>query len=134
MIRFLSTADVLNVAQDILGDGAVGVRDIGLLESAVLRPQTTVFGEDAYPSLLEKAAALLHSLASNHALLDGNKRTALVSTLLFLQANGVDAGQLDEDDGLALVLEVAQGLSDVDEIAVRLRDLVHGGNVESTTR
>ena len=68
--------------------GDVGVRDHGLLQSALGRPQATAFGSDAYPELEEKAAALLHSLANNHALVDGNKRLALAGTIAFLGVNG----------------------------------------------
>ena len=125
MTRYLSTGDVLAVAEDLLGSGAARIRDVGLLQSAVARPQTTVFGADAYPSLMGKAAALLHSLAANHALVDGNKRTALVSTLLFLEINEVHSGHLDEDSGEALVLAVARGqMTDADEIAARLSELI----------
>jgi death-on-curing protein len=95
----------------------VVVRDVGLLESALARPQTTVFGEDAYPTLHLKAAALLHSLARNHALVDGNKRLAWAATAVFLGINGhrVVACQ---DDVVDFVLSVASGeLTDVDKIA-----------------
>lgn len=126
MTRYLSTTDVIAVAEDLLGAGAERIRDVGLLQSAVARPQTTVFATDAYPSVMGKAAALLHSLAANHALVDGNKRTALVCTLLFLEINEVHSGHLDEDSGESLVLAVARGqLTDADEIAVRLHQLVH---------
>jgi death-on-curing protein len=92
------------------------LRDFGLLESAVLRPQATAFGTDAYPTLHEKAAALLHSLARNHPFLDGNKRTAWAVTWVFYEINGhtlvVDDGQI-----VGLVVDVAEGLKDVPAIA-----------------
>ena len=87
MIDYLTLDDVLAAAEAHLGDPAE-VGDYGLLESAVARPQATVFGEDAYPTIHEKAAALLQSLAANHPLLDGNERTAFVATALFYGLNG----------------------------------------------
>ena len=105
--------------------GDLAVRDLGLLESALARPQTSVFGEDAYPSFHQKAAALLHSLVSNDALLDGNKRVAFAATRVFARLNGYTTDPGDEDAWFDLVLAVAQGkLSEVSEIAERLRDLL----------
>src|SRR3546814_18487190 len=73
------------------------VRDWGLLASALARPKALVFGEAAYPGLNGKAAALLHSLITNHALVDGNKRLGLVAVLLFYGMNGCDlTGTEDE--------------------------------------
>jgi death-on-curing protein len=96
------------------------VRDYGLLESALARPQTTVFGADAYPDLLTKAAALLHSLARNHALVDGNKRLAWLATYVFLDINGRRVTVTD-DEVVELVLAVAASeLDDVAAIAERL--------------
>ena len=85
---FLDLEALLHVAHRTLG-AEPEVRDHGLLESALARPQATAFGEDAYPTIHEKAAALLHSLARNHALVDGNKRLALAGTLAFLGMNGL---------------------------------------------
>jgi len=73
-IDYLELADILKLGREIIAD--FRVREIGLLESAVARPKTSVFGEDAYLSFAEKTAALLHSIARNHALIDGNKRLA----------------------------------------------------------
>jgi death on curing protein len=118
--RFLSLDDLLRIADAAAGVEVV-VRDVGLLESALGRPRATVFGDDAYPDLHTKAAALLHSLARNHALVDGNKRLAWAATAVFLGINGhrVDAGN---DDVVELVIAVAAGeLSDVVAIAERLR-------------
>ena len=84
---YLTLPELMHVAERTLGPD-VPVRDHGLLVSALARPQATAFGEDAYPSLEEKAAALLHSLARNHALVDGNKRLALAATIAFLGLNG----------------------------------------------
>lgn len=99
--------------------GAGPVRDPGLLESAVARPRTTVFGEDAYPTLAGKAAALLHSICRNHALVDGNKRLAWLAAVSFLGLNGFDVA-LEDDDAFELVMGVAEGRMDVEEIASAL--------------
>jgi death-on-curing protein len=117
--RYLSLEDLLRIA-DAAVEGDVVVRDIGLLESALGRPRATVFGADAYPSLHLKAAALLHSLARNHALVDGNKRLAWAASAVFLGINGhrVVTGQ---DDVVDLVLGVAAGTpDDLEKIAAML--------------
>jgi death on curing protein len=114
----LDLDDLLHVAARTLGD--VEVRDIGLLESALARPRSTAFGADAYPSIHGKAAALLHSLARNHALVDGNKRLALSATIAFLGLNGLRL-TLSNDEAYDLVIAVAAGgLDDVEQIAARL--------------
>lgn len=126
MIRYLTVEDVLLVGEAAFG-GPVTARDFGLLDSACHRPSTTVFGADAYPSLLEKAAALLHSLTANHALIDGNKRTAWLSTVVFLRDNGAELTVEDSYDGPAarLVLSIADGtLREVAEIARALAPMV----------
>ena len=115
---YLDLDDLLHIGRRTLG--AVEVRDIGLLESALARPQASAFGDDAYPGLLEKAAALLHSLARNHALVDGNKRLALAGTLAFLGMNGRRL-TLDNNGAYDLVIAVATGeLDDVASIAAQL--------------
>ncbi len=119
MIRYLSLDDLLRIARAAIAAEVV-VRDAGLLESALARPRTTVFGDDAYPGLHLKAAALLHSLARNHPLLDGNKRLAWAATAVFLGINGhrVVAGQ---DEVVDLVIAVAAGsLQDLEKIAEEL--------------
>lgn len=117
---FLTPAELLHVAERALA-AEPPVRDHGLLESAVARPQTTVLGSDAYPTLELKAAALLHSLARNHALVDGNKRLALAGTIAFLGVNGRRL-ELTNDEAYALIMAVSAGeLEAVEEIAARLR-------------
>jgi death-on-curing protein len=112
---YLTLAELLHVAERTLGE--VLVRDHGLLESALARPGTTLFGTDGYPSIEEKGAALLHSLARNHALVDGNKRLALAGTLAFLGINGRRL-TLSNDEAYELVMNVATGeLDDVAAIA-----------------
>jgi death-on-curing protein len=112
--------EVLRVAERILG-ADVKVRDHGLLESALARAQATAFGRDAYPTLEEKAAALLHSVARNHALVDGNKRLALGGLIAFYGLNGRRL-TLTNDAAYDLVMAVAAGaLDDVTDIADVLR-------------
>lgn len=124
MIDYLTLDDVLAAAEAHLGHPAE-VGDYGLLESAVARPQATVFGEDAYPTIHEKAAALLQSLAANHPLLDGNKRTAFVATALFYGLNGHHVPGSAEDEFFDLVIAVATGgLDTVSKIAKRLSLIV----------
>lgn len=110
---YLTLAELTHIADRVLGSD-VGVRDHGLLQSALARPQATVFGSDAYPELEEKAAAMLHSLARNHALVDGNKRLALAATIAFLGING-RRFTLTNDEAYELVIGIAAG--ELDEIA-----------------
>jgi death on curing protein len=115
---YLTLPELLHVAQRTLDE--VPVRDHGLLESAVARPQTTVFGRDAYDTVEEKAAALLHSIARNHALVDGNKRLALAGAIAFPGMNGRRL-TLTNDEAYDLVMAVATGeLDEVGAIAARL--------------
>ena len=115
---YLTLPELLHVAERVLDK--VMVRDHGLLESALGRPQATVFGADAYPSLDAKAAALLHSLARSHALVDGNKRLALGALIAFHGLNGRRL-TLTNDAAYDLVIKVATGqLDTVDDIAAIL--------------
>lgn len=117
---YLSLAELMHVAKRTLG-GEVPVRDHGLLQAALARPQASAFEGDAYPSLEEKAAALLHSLARHHALADGNKRLALAATLAFLGINGVRL-TLTNEEAYELVMAVAAGqLEDIPQLAVRIK-------------
>ena len=120
-VRYLDLDDVL-VIVEIAGLGPV--RDVGLLGSAVVRPQQSAFGEDAYPTLWEKAAALVHSVANNHALVDGNKRLAWITTRTFLRLNGEAERLLATDAIVQFVLDVVTGNMTITEIAERLRALV----------
>jgi len=114
--QYLSLEDLLDLANAL---GAGPVRDLGLLDSACHRPQAGFFGQEAYPTLAGKAAALMHSLACNHALVDGNKRLALLATAVFLRINGCRL-DLTDDEAFDLTLSVAAGLLDADGIARRL--------------
>jgi len=121
--EYLTLDDVLAAAEAHLGRPAE-IGDYGLLESAVARPQATVFGEDAYPTLHEKAAALLQSLATNHALIDGNKRTAFVATALFYELNGRRVRASAQDELFDLMIDVAtRAVETVGDIALRLAGL-----------
>ena len=114
-MRHLTLALLLQVAERTLDE--VLVRDIGLLESAVARPQATVFGTDAYPTLDLKAAALVHSTAKNHALIDGNKRLALAGLIAFYGLNGRRL-TFDNDQAYDFIMHIAAGeLDDVESIA-----------------
>jgi death on curing protein len=118
-VIYLTLPELLRIAQRVLG-AEPPVRDIGLLESALARPQATAFGADAYPDLDAKAAALLHSLARIHALADGNKRVALAGVIAFYGVNGRRL-TLTNDEAYELVMAVADGtLDDVEELAGRL--------------
>lgn len=103
--EYLTLEDVLSLIEDL----RVGpVRDIGLLDSAVHRPQVSVFGEDAYPGIDDKAAVLLESLVRNHALVDGNKRIGWLATVVFYGLNGITLDAPD-DDAYDLVIALASG-------------------------
>jgi death-on-curing protein len=118
-VIYLDLEDLLHIAERTIGN--VEVRDLGLLESAAARPQASAFGEDAYPSVLEKAAALVHSIARNHALVDGNKRLALAGGIAFLGINGLRL-TMSNDEAYDLIIGIATGeLDDVHEIAETLR-------------
>ena len=117
---YLTIEDLLIVANRVI-DGEVLLRDAGLLESAAARPQTTIFGEDAYPNVHAKAAALLLSICKNHALIDGNKRLALAGTIVMLGVNGWTL-TLTNDEAYDLVISVASGeLNEVADVAEQLR-------------
>jgi death-on-curing protein len=114
VVDHLTVEDLLEVAAGIV-DG-VQVRDLGLLASAAARPRTTVFGADAYPTFADKVAALMHSLARNHPLVDGNKRLAWAAGRVMCLLNGFDL-QLEVDDAEALVVAIAAGEIEVPDIA-----------------
>jgi len=119
-VIYLTLAELLQVAERAIA-GDVVVRDAGLLDSALARPQASAFGADAYETLEEKAAALLHSLARNHALVDGNKRLALAGLIAFLGVNGRRL-TLTNDQAYDLIVAVASGaVDDVAMITGRIR-------------
>jgi death on curing protein len=117
-VIYLDVEDLLHIAERTIG--SVEVRDLGLLESSAARPQASAFGDDAYPSILEKAAALIHSIARNHALVDGNKRLALAGGIAFLGVNGLRL-TMSNDEAYDLIIVIATGqVDDVHDIAEAL--------------
>lgn len=113
-MRYLTASDVVLVNQQEIGPDLLA--DFGLLEAAVLRPQQSVFGSDAYPDIHSKAAAMMHSLIRNHPFVDGNKRTGVLSVIVFYNLNGHSV-EADQEDVIALALDVAEGQIDVEGIA-----------------
>lgn len=116
MIEYLTLDDVLALVEDL---GVGPIRDIGLLDSAVHRPQVTVFGADAYPGIDAKVAVLLESLVRNHALIDGNKRIGWLATVVFYGLNGVTL-EAPDDDAYDLVIAIASGLATYEQAAAQL--------------
>jgi death on curing protein len=116
-VDYLSVEDLVEIAAGILP--TVSIRDAGLLASAAARPQTTLLGRDAYPSFAEKAAALMHSVARNHPLLDGNKRLAWAATRIFCLLNGRDLA-FTVDEAEALVVATAAGELEPPQLAAQL--------------
>lgn len=122
MTSFPVTDDILALAGAMLP--VVELRDGGLLHAAVLRSQTSVFGEDAYPDLWEKAAALMHSIVLGHPLVDGNKRLGWAAAVAFLEDNGEVLDYRDVDEAEELIIALAKGESDdIPELARHLRNL-----------
>ncbi len=117
-IDYLSVEDLLEIAAGVMEE--VAIRDVGLLAAAAGRPQVTVFGDDAYPTFPDKAAALLHSLVRNHALVDGNKRLAWSAARVFCLLNGHDL-TYTVDEAEHLMLSAASGQLDVPEISAWLK-------------
>lgn len=116
MTQHLTTEDLLGLAEDL---GVGPVRDLGLLEAAAHRPTTALWGREAYPSLDEKAAALLESLVRNHPLVDGNKRLGWLATVVFFDLNDVWI-EAPDDDAYDLVIAVASGRSTLQHSAEML--------------
>ena len=112
MITYVELSDALEVIQKL----GFFVKDVGLLDSALPRPRTTVFGEDAYPSLPIKAAAMSHSIIKNHALVDGNKRTTWALMVAFLFLNDFKHN-FTADEGYDWTLALATDAITIDEAA-----------------
>ncbi len=117
-VEYLDVEDLLAMTRRL---GAGPVRDLGLLESSAARPRTTVFGQDAYPSIWEKAASLLHSIVRNHPLVDGNKRLAWLAADVLLRINGVQV-EMDDDEVFDLVMASAKGDLGIADIARALQE------------
>ena len=113
-MNLLSVEDVILINEEIIGRN--GLRDRSVLESAVARPLASAFGSDAYPTILEKIAALAHSLILNHPFVDGNKRTATAATIISLNRNGLEE-TWTEADAHRFIVEIAEGKHAVAAIA-----------------
>lgn len=120
--EYLDTEDLVELARRLLGE-PVPLRDIGLLGAAAARPQASAFGEDAYPDVWAKAAALLHSAVSNHPPVDGNKRLGWLAAAVFLELNDAGVSAAANDDVYDLVMAVVRGDMSIDGIAAALRGM-----------
>lgn len=122
-VEYLDLDDLIDLARALLGDPPP-IRDVGLLGSAAARPQATAFGQDAYPDVITKAAALLQSIVNNHALVDGNKRLGWLATAVFLELNGFNASKISNDDVHDLVIWIASTNASLEDITIRLSRLL----------
>jgi death-on-curing protein len=116
-VEHLPVEDLLLIAETI---GAGPVRDVGLLDGAAHRPQATAFGEEAYPTIHGKAAALLEAVLRNHALVDGNKRLGWAAAVVFYDLNGLDLDPPGVDEAVELVVAVAAGHLELGKLSERL--------------
>jgi len=121
-VEYLTVNEVLLLHARLIQrtGGSRGVRDVGLLESALARPRSTFDGVDLHPDLWTKAASLMHSLALNHSFVDGNKRTAVTATGIFVELNGFKL-TASNDRVLDFTRQVTAGGMELDEIATWLR-------------
>ncbi len=117
-MEHLTVEDLLSIAEEVLG--APAVRDIGLLAAAAHRPQASAFGKDAYPTIHEKAAALLEAVVRNHALVDGNKRLAWAAAVVFYDLNGLDLDPSSVDEAVELVVAAAGGQTGLSKLIEHL--------------
>jgi len=122
-VAYLDVEDLLYLAGRLLGSPPP-VREVGMLGAAVARPQTTVFGDEAYPDLWTKAAALLQSIVKGHPLVDGNKRLGWLATATFLEINGVTVTGIANEDVYRFVMGVAAGNDDVAQLLDQLKRLL----------
>ena len=116
--RYLNVVEMIIINEELIGKHSQ-LRDVDLLEAAVLRPQSSAFGEDAYPTLIEKAAALFHSLSRNHAFVDGNKRTSTVALIVFLRLNGYHV-TWEPAEALEKILAMATGAHNLEDLTAWL--------------
>jgi len=121
-VSYLTLEELLIIHEDQIEryGGSSGLRDLGLLESALFRPQSTFGGEDLYETIFDKAAVLLHSLLMNHAFVDGNKRTAMASCLVFLEMNSYTLF-VSQDEVVDAALSVENKKWDVEKITSWLK-------------
>lgn len=115
---FLTLDVVLAIHDDMVTQygGSHGIHDLGLIQSAIARPQATFSAEELYPTVIDKAAALFHSLLFNHAFVDGNKRTSIATTARFLFVNGYDLG-VSTEEFVSFPLQVENQHWDIAQIA-----------------
>lgn len=123
--KFLSSSQVIDIHQRLIHrfGGTAGVRDSGLLDSAISQPQATFGGELLHPTIHEQAAAYLYHLAMNHPFVDGNKRTAFAAMDTFLRLNNYSLN-LSQEDAYTLVMEVAQGEMTKEELSTFLQEYI----------
>lgn len=121
-MRYLTLPQVIVIHARLIQQtgGTSGIRDVGLLESALGRPQATFDGLDLYATLTEKAAALMESLCQSHAFLDGNKRVALVAAGIFLAQNGLRLNA-SNTEAYDFVMGVARGDAGYEDILIWLK-------------
>jgi death-on-curing protein len=122
-MEHLTAEDLLSIAEEVLGTPAI--MDIGLLDSAAHRPQASVFGRDAYPTIHERAAALLDAVVRHRALVDGNKRLAWAAAVVFYDLNGLDVDPPSVDQAVELVVAVAAGHVELGKLSERLASWTH---------
>ncbi len=122
-VKFLKIDQVLFIHDQMVKrfGGSFGIRDLGLIESAVARPQATFGGEFLYATIFDKAAALLQSLLKNHPFVDGNKRTALTSAGLFLKINGYKLINSHQEE-IEFAVEIDNGNLTVEQISKWLKE------------
>lgn len=122
-VTYVTLEEVLAIHDDMIEryGGSFGIRDLGLIQSAIARPQTTFGGENLYPTILDKAAALFHPLLFNHAFADGNKRTAVTATARFLYLNGYELNATNEEL-VAFPLRVENNHLGIEEIGKWLKE------------
>lgn len=125
-VEHLDLDDLVTLAVVLLGDPPP-IRDLGLLAAAAERPRASAFGEDAYPEVVSKAAALLHSIVTTHPLVDGNKRLGWLAGATFLDLNGIDPTVVSDDDVFELVMRVASAPIELEVLTDQLRTLLAGG-------
>lgn len=125
--EFLEIADILDIHQILIEQfgGMSGIRDKGLLESALSQPQATFFGELLHPTIHEQAAAYLYHIAKNHPFLDGNKRTAYGAMEVFLRLNGYNLN-LSDEEAYNMVMQVAQSEMTKEELSSLLEKHILG--------
>ncbi len=136
-IRFLNRANVIAIHADTISQegGAPGIRDVGLLDSAIAMPQQRWAGTVLHPGLAAKAAAYLYHITANHAFIDGNKRTGALAALVFLDLNGIVVNDLPLQEELERVtLEVASGSMSKEELTVWMRSALNETDAPNSTR